>query len=243
MDDLTNHLQTLYSQASADVQEYLSTDELDRAVSILGKLHSLQIDAYVPFKNTITLTLLGVIQPAGVVAALQKNCDLSEDVACELAGDLEQTIFQKVRLTALGKSTSEVKELALTDATPTTDELRKEILDTTKRTLDEPVVPPSPFKPEKPELGSRSQLLEQLQVLDTIPDDEEIEARLNTIKQQISSIDKKKDANTLDSNIALQEFMFGEKGKDVANATVQAATYSKAPTQYNVDPYRELSEE
>ena len=64
--------------------------------------------------------------------------------------------------------------------------------------------------------------------------------RLNKIKEQIASIDSKGDTRALDSNIALQEFMFGEKGNTVAKAESKSATYSTAPTKYNVDPYREV---
>jgi lipid A disaccharide synthetase len=128
----------------------------------------------------------------------------------------------------------------------TKEELRKELLDTTKR--ESGFAKDQSGKPQDKKTtvlapGSRSQLLEQLQVLSSIPNDEEIEARLSHIQEQISAIKKQEDENTLDSKIALKSFMFGEKGKTLADATVSRATYSVAPTQYNVDPYRELAGE
>ena len=125
------------------------------------------------------------------------------------------------------------------------EELRKEILDTTKRPevkVDIPVDTSQKIQQVNLQPGSRSQLLEQLQVLETIPNDDEVEERLNKIKEQIASIDSKGDERALDSNIALQEFMFGEEGNTVAKASTKSATYSTAPTKYNVDPYREIGE-
>lgn len=244
-----DQLQTLCANANKDVQAYLMTNELDGAVAVFGKVYKLQVSSYLPLKNTITLILLGAIQPEDAVGALQKNCGMSAGDAYSLAKDLDETVFQKVRLSILGKDNSDVKKIQLEDENATKEELRKEILDTTKR--------PAEPKPETDggggnyvtiqkailQPGSRSQLLEQLQVLDEIPNDEEINDRLNKIKEQIASIDTKGENRGLESNVALQEFMFGDKGEVVANAESKTATYSKAPTSYNVDPYREVPAE
>jgi hypothetical protein len=101
---------------------------------------------------------------------------------------------------------------------------------------------PAPKKTTVLKPGSRAQLIEQLQVLGTIPDDEEIGERLAHIQEQIGKIKKQEEDNSLDSKIALKSFMFGEKGKDVAETVVAHATYSVAPTQYNIDPYKEVVE-
>lgn len=243
--DITNdQLKTLYANANKDVQAYLMTDELDGAVNVFGKVYKLPIGVYLALKNTITLTLLGAIQPGDVVEALKKSCNLSGTDAYALAKDLDETVFQKVRLSILGKEGADIKKLQLEDENATKEELRKEILDTTKRPTEaQPSVANTPsIQKATLQPGSRSQLLEQLQVLETIPNDEEVEDRLNKIKNQISSIDSKNTSRALDSNIALQEFMFGDKGENVADATSKPATYSKAPTEYNVDPYREVTQ-
>ncbi|MEI6810958.1 MAG: hypothetical protein WCK60_02840 [Candidatus Nomurabacteria bacterium] len=243
MNDTTNQLKTLYENASPEVQAYFLTNELDGAVALFGKVYKLPIDLYLTLQNTITLILLGAIQPENVVSALQENCKMTEEDAYALATDLEKTIFQKVRLSVLKKDASEVKKLILEDENATKEELRKEILDTTKRPEPKPsetVDQNQKIQQVNLQPGSRSQLLEQLQVLETIPDDEEVGNRLNKIKDQIASIESKADSRNLDSNIALQEFMFGEKGNTVAKASLQSATYSRAPTTYNVDPYREV---
>lgn len=245
MDDTTNQLKTLYENANKDVQAYLLTDELDGAVAIFGKVYKLPVNLYVMLKNTITLILLGAIQPEDAVTALEKNCEMTEEDAYSLAKDLDETIFQKIRLSILKKEAPEVKKLVLEDENASKEELRKEILDTTKRPevkVDIPVDPSQKIQQVNLQPGSRSQLLEQLQVLETIPNDDEVEERLNKIKEQIASIDSKGDERALDSNIALQEFMFGDKGNTVAKASTKSATYSTAPTKYNVDPYREIGE-
>ena len=246
MADTNEHLKNLYANANKEVQAYLLTDELDGAVAVFGKVYKLPVSVYLALKNTVTLILLGAIEPQNAVEELQKNCGMSAGDAYSLAKDLDETVFQKVRLSILGKDNSDVKKIQLEDDNATKEELRKEILDTTKRptepqaetrenyvTIQKAILQP----------GSRSQLLEQLQVLDEIPNDEEINDRLNKIKEQIASIDTKGENRGLDSNIALKEFMFGDKGEVVADAESKPATYSKAPTTYNVDPYREMPAE
>lgn len=253
MEDTNLQLKNLYAKANKDVQAYLLTDELDGAVAVFGKVYKLPVSMYIMLKNTITMVLLGAILPEEAVGALQKNCGMSASDAYSLAKDLDETIFEKVRLSVLGKDTSGVKKIQLEDESSTKEELRKEILDTTKRPATEESAPtenPVSGKEDYVTIqkailqpGSRSQLLEQLQVLDEIPNDEEIGDRLSKIKEQIASIDNKNESRGLDSKIALQEFMFGDKSGAVADAEVKPATYSKAPTAYNVDPYRELAGE
>lgn len=249
MDDTNIQLKTLYENVNPDVQAYLLTNELDGAVAIFGKIYKLQVSLYLPLKNTITLILLGAIQPEDAVTALEKNCEMTQDDAYSLAKDLDETIFQKIRLSIIGKEGSDIKKLILEDTNTSKEELRKEILDTTKRKdveleikTEGPIDPSQKIQQVNLQPGSRSLLLEQLQVLETIPNDDEVAERLNKIKDQIASIDSKYDSRALDSNIALQEFMFGEKGNTVAKASLQSATYSTAPTKYNVDPYREIGE-
>ena len=247
MDDTNNQLKTLYENANQDVQAYLLTDELDGAVAIFGKIYKLPVSLFLPLKNTITLILLGAILPEDAVTSLEKNCEMTVDDAYSLAKDLDETIFQKIRLSILKKDTTDVKKLVLENENTSKEELRKEILDTTKRPevktetkVEGPIDTSQKIQQVNLQPGSRSQLLEQLQVLETIPNDDEVEERLNKIKEQIASIDSKGDTRALDSNIALQEFMFGEKGNTVAKAESKSATYSTAPTKYNVDPYREV---
>lgn len=240
MEDTNTQLKNLYAKANRDVQAYLLTTELDEAVAIFGKIYKLPVSSYLSLKNTITLILLGAILPEGAVDALQKNCEMSASDAYLLAKDLEETIFQKVRLSILGRDTSYVKKIQLEDESNTKEELRKEILDTTKRYTEKEKTSATPQN-IKLQTGSRSQLLEQLQVLDEIPNDEEVNDRLNKIKEQIALMDNKS-SRDLASNISVDKTKIEEKGDEIIEAETKTATYSKAPITYNVDPYREVSE-
>lgn len=259
MDPTNTHLQTLFDQAPEEIQDYFLSGELEKEVILLGKIHKLPISAYVTLKNTITLTLLGVITPETIIPALEKNCNLNDVEATELVKDIDQAIFQKVRFSVLGNTAPGVKQITLSDGgNATAVELRKELLDTTKGPMPkikEGVVEASGTTGEikrsssalqqasNLQPGSRAQLLEQLHVLQTIPNDEEVEARLNHIKEQVATLESAKETRALETTVPADDFTFGDKGDTVVEAQPQAATYSKAPTQYNIDPYRELVED
>ena len=236
----------LFDKASPDIQGLILGEEVNTTTAILGKVYKIPVSSYVALENIISFILIGALQPKDVVHAIQDILELPEEEAYKLAQDLEKTILEKARIKILGKGTEDMVTLSFPGQQRPAAELRKEILDTTNREPASPVVttPPTPRKPLVLTPGSRAQLLEQLQILGSIPSDEEVETRLSHIKDQIASIDSSAPTNELESPIALQEFMFGEKGMAVVDANKpQTATYSKAPTQYNVDPYRELAQE
>ena len=236
----------LFDKAAPEIQQLIENGEIDEATKILGKKYSLPLGSYIALSNVITLILIGALQPSDVVIALEEILKLPRDQAYKLAEDLEISILQKARISVLGTIGGPIVTLGFPDG-KSPDELRKEILDTTKResgfVKDQSNKQVTALKKQiilTP--GSRSQLLEQLQVLDSIPNDEEVESRLTHIQEQIASLETK-EVPALDSNLPLQEFMFGEKGKETVKAETKSATYSKAPTSYNVDPYREISGE
>lgn len=244
---IATNQEELFDKASPEIQQMILGGEVSTATMILGKKYTLPINSHLALSNIISFTLIGALEPDNVVVALSDMLTLSAGDAYALAEDLEKSIFQKARITVLKKSGEDMVTLTF-EKTASEDELRKEILDTTKResgfVKDQSEKNPVPAQPKETAVlaaGSRSQLLEQLQILDSIPNDEEINSRLDHIKEQISLLDKK-EGNSLDSNIALQEFMFGEEGSSAVEAEPQTASYSKAPTKYNIDPYRELTE-
>ncbi len=263
---ISKNIDELLDAAPPFIQELLESDEIGKTVAILGKVYALPVNLYVDFANIVSYILLGALKPNDVVRALQDILKIDQDTAYKIAGDLEKSILEKARISILGKSPKDMVTLTFQEGRSPL-ELRKEILDTTKRG-PEPVaqtssapapqsatptpVPPTNQAPaaataptpKKTNItpGSRSQLLEQLQVLDQIPDDEEISERLKKIQEQIAGMDKK-DESLLDSNIALEEFMPKERDLAVIPASEKAATYSQAPTKYNVDPYREIPTE
>lgn len=235
----------LFEQAPPYIQELVSGNEVNTATTILGKLYKLPVNMFVPLENIITFILIGALKPEDAVRAIMDILRFSQEDAVKLATDMEKTILEKARITILGKSPKDMVTLTFKEGR-SPDELRKEILDTTNRIV---VPPPSAevkavqavAKPASSQPGTRSQLLEQLQILDDIPNDEEINERLQKIQAQIKSIEPQ-DERQLESPIALQEFM-PKKGDDiVVEPKIGPGTYSKAPTKYNIDPYREAPE-
>lgn len=269
---ISTNIDNLLDAAPPFIQELLEGEEIGKTVAILGKVYALPINLYVDFANIISYILLGALKPDDVVRALQDILKVDSGTAYKIAGDLEKSILEKARISILGKSPKDMVTLTFQEGR-SPDELRKEILDTTKRDLSGPTTPApvsvspqtvtaapqqttsiapsqSPTNPaavpaeKKSNItpGSRSALMEQLQVLDDIPDDEEIGERLKKIQAQIAGIDKK-DENLLDSNVALEGFMPKSDDLAVIPAKEAPAPYSQAPTKYNVDPYREIPEE
>lgn len=238
-------LKRLFEEAPLEIKTLIKGGDVKEATTTLGQQYKIPIGKFVALSNIIIYVLIGALDPKNVVTALIDLVELSETEATKLAQDLESSIFEKARVTTLGKSADGVMKLEY-KGERTKDELRKELMDTTKQNsgLVKPQNIPAPVKKASVITpGSRSQLLEQLQVLGKIPNDEEIEERLAHIQEQIKSIKKVEDTNLLESNIALKSFMFGEKGKTAVTPVARVATYSVAPTHYNLDPYREMPEE
>ncbi len=236
------NIKELVGQASDHVLEVIGSGEIGKVTVTVASQYDIPVGRQVALSNVITYVLLGAVLPDDVVQALVDLVEVDETTATKIAQDLNTSLFQKVRNLVLNQG-EEVKNLEYSGE-KTKEELRKEIMDTTKREsgLNKPQSSPQTKKTTVLAPGSRSQLLEQLQVIGSIPDDEEISERLKHIQEQISSIKKQEDDNTLKSNIALKSFMFGEKGKEAVTPTLRPATYSVAPKEYNVDPYREMPE-
>ncbi len=240
---IAKNLDELFDQAPEEIQNLIVGGETEAATITLGEKYKIPIGDQTALSNVISFILIGGIAPEDVVQALQDLVNVSAEDALKIAEDLEHSVLEKARI-SLFKPSGKVKTLEF-QGTRTKEELRKELLDTTKREsgLEKNQASAPQKKTTVITPGSRSQLLEQLQVLSSIPNDEEIEERLKHIQEQIGAIKKQEEENTLDSKIALKSFMFGEKGKTIADPNIHHATYSVAPTHYNVDPYREVSEE
>ncbi len=240
---IATNIQELIENAPDVVLDIIDSDKILETTLALAETYSISTEKQVWLAKIINYTLIGAIQPEDVVQALQDLVDVNSEDALHIANDLEHSILEEARISLFKKNT-EVKKLEY-QGNKTKEELRKQLLDTTKREsgLAKNQGKPGDKKPIVLAPGSRSQLLEQLQVLSSIPNDEEIEARLAHIQEQIASIKKQEESNSLDSKIALKSFMFGEKGKEIADPNINRATYSVAPTRYNVDPYRETSAE
>lgn len=239
----------LFEQAPPYIKQLITGEEVNTATAILGKIYKIPVSSYVALENIITFILIGALAPENTVRAIVDLLGLSQEEAYRLAEDMEKSILEKARITILGKSGEDMVTLTFAEGR-SPDELRKEILDTTKRDLGLPNVQSeigttAPQQSEKKVLapaGSRTLLLEQLQVLDDIPDDSEVAERLRKIREQITGIQDQGNDRSLTSNIALQEFMPKQGDNIVVEAEAKTAPYSKAPTKYGIDPYREVVE-
>lgn len=241
---IATNLEELFDNAPTYIQEIIGSGEVDESTITLSNNYKIPVGSQTALSNVISFILIGALQPDDVVQALQDLVDVDSEVAIHIATDLEHSLLEKARISLFKKADGEIKTLEF-QGQRSKEELRKEILDTTKREsgIEKNQATQALKKTSVISPGSRSQLIEQLQVLGTIPDDEEIATRLAHIQEQISSIKKQETDNSLDSKIALKSFMFGEKGKTVADPSITHATYSVAPTQYNVDPYKEIVED
>jgi hypothetical protein len=239
---IANNLDELFEKASVEIQDLISDGEIEEATKTLSAAYKIDTAHQTPLSNIISFILIGAIDGDDVVQALQDLVEVSLDDAIHIATDLEHGILEKAHISLLKKSDGAIATLEFQGDKSKT-ELRKEILDTTKResALAKSPVEGAAKKPMVIKPGSRSQLLEQLQVLGTIPNDEEIASRLSHIQEQITALKKEEEDSSLNSRIALKSFMFGEKGKATADPTIKT-TYSVPPTRYTVDPYREVDE-
>lgn len=236
----------LFDKSPESIQDIVADGKVDGATITLAEKYKIPVGKQGMLADVITYILIGALQPDDVVQALQELVEVSGEDALHIAEDLEHSILEEARISLFKKPGKEPVAKLEYQGEKSADALRKEILDTTKResgiTKDQSTPTPEQKKTSIIRPGSRMQLIEQLQVLETIPDDAEIGDRLAHIREQIGKLKKQEEDNSLNSNIALKSFMFGEKGKEVAETVVKPATYSVAPVRYNVDPYKEVVE-
>lgn len=239
---IANNIEELIAAAPEETKQLIVGDAVNSATATLGKIYKIPVSSFVALENIIVFILIGALKPEDVLRAIKDLLGLSDEDSYLLARDMEKSILEKARVKILGKPETDMVTLTFPEGRSPED-LRKELLDTTKRTPDP--VPEHPKKPVAKSVvtpGSRPQLLEQLQVLDTIPKDEEIAERLKKIQEQIAGM-KENESRDLESPVALQEFMPQNEVAPIPTPQEeQPATYSRAPTHYNVDPYREVAE-
>lgn len=232
----------LFEKASVEIQDLIGSGEVESTVATLSTTYKVPEELQTSLSNIISFILIGAIKSDDVVQALQDLVNVAPDTAIAIATDLEHGILEKAHMSLLKKETGAIATLEF-QGEKSKEDLRKALLDTTKR---ESALTKSPLPAGAKKLpivltsGSRSQLLEQLNVLGTIPNDEEITERLSHIQAQIIALKKQEEDSSLDSKIALKSFMFGEKGKATADSSVNKTTYSVPPTRYTLDPYREV---
>ena len=242
---IANNPAELFDQAPPVVKEVLQSGAVDKTVREIAEKNKLSVGTFIPLGNIITFVLINALQPENVVQALVEILKVEKGEAQNIANDLEKGLFQEVRNKVIGKNDPVVK-LSFKPEGNNDEALRKKLLDTTKRESGLVKEQSSNVPAQKQSVitpGSRNQLLEQLQVLGTIPNDEEVEARLKHIQEQLASIQQKEEEAEPDvKKVPVAVYNFGKDGDRAIEAIEQPASYSVAPTKYNVDPYRELAE-
>lgn len=239
---ISTNVEELMDKASPEIKELITNGDADQAAAILGKSYKIQISSYVALSNIIVFILLGALKPEDVVRAIKDLLEMPEEDAYKLAQDLDKTILEKARIRIFKKTPDDMVTLTFQEGR-SPDELRKEILDTTKRepvsaTPEQPAatMPLATLIPKpKAQVGSRSQLMEQLEIIGSIPNDEEVAERLRKIQEQVMQIQEKEASRREKPSEEHPQIQ-------IASPELKSATYSKAPTKYNVDPYREVSE-
>lgn len=232
----------LFDKAPQEIRVLIESGEVDIATVSVSTVYKIPEESQAGLSDIVSFILIGALQANDIIEALQDLVGVTAEVAVKIATNLNDGIFKKANISLFKPADTTIATLEF-QGTKSKEELRKEILDTTKRESALTKPPTSTGAKLLPKVitpGSRSQLLEQLQVLGSIPDDDEIEARLSHIQEQIAALKKQDEDNSLDSQIALKSFMFGEKGKTVADSSVIKTTYSVPPTKYTIDPYREV---
>ena len=242
--DHTEQLRDAFAKAPPQIQKMITGKEVDDATMSIGFVYKIPINLHTHLKDIIILILLGLLLPGEVVSTLQKELHVDEATAYKMAVDLDKSILQSTRIKLMGEDYIQdgVKKIKVGD-TSSKEELRSQILDQTKK---ESALVKSPIEgqntPKKKTVGgSRNQLIEQLQILQSITNSEEVEARLNHIKEQVASIDKKEEIKRTLTKKA--EENINQVGDNIVAPHGMVATYSRAPTHYNIDPYREMAED
>ena len=125
----------LIDNSKPEIKDLIYGDEVNSTTATLGKIYKIPISHYVALSNIITYILIGALLPENVVRALKDILKMEEGDAIKMAGDLDKSILEKARIVILGKKDAEMKTIILGNG-QNPDELRKEILDTTKRAAE-----------------------------------------------------------------------------------------------------------
>lgn len=252
MEELLEQVHILLEAAPEETRAFILGGDFDASILGITNKHALTVDEAVKVKNIALLTLLGAIPTDEVASALIQDVPLSGIAFEKLLRDIDSSVFEKVRISLFGEKHEEgrvVKKITLGNEEGR-EALREQIMMNAESALKvSPIkgyVPPqnktlevkqAGQEPAKKESsitpsGSRSELLERLNILDTIPTNEEIQERLTNIRSKIIQVEqvKKQREEQASTTPAIVNDKKDEKPKLVF------------PTRYSVDPYREPTE-
>ncbi len=282
---ILSQLNTLLESSSDAVRSVILDGQLDEEVIVLINTYHLNVAESVSLKNTILMTLLGIIPTSEVKQDLARDLSLDEETLKKLIKDIDTGIFEKARIQLFGEEYEqgqEIKKLSLGEK-ESADALREQIMANTDRDSAIKTSPLEALKkktevkddkkvddivpltdlvkhgpttkqkdeeakaPTKEELqaklaeakekdaspvlpGSRSELLERLNILQSIPNSEQVSERMRSIQDQIKHIEEEKTSIERQADI------------DYAISSLKQKNADKNifPTSYNIDPYREI---
>ena len=181
-----SELQDYFANAEPEIKVFLASDELEKSVAVLGESHGLQISKYLALQNVVTLLLIGALKPEGAVDSLKEHLEITDSAAYLLAKDIDASILQKVRMSIFGKTEGEIKEIKLGNPDEKRESLRAQIA----QEINKNPTPPEKDDSRKVPTMSRNDLMEQLGLLEKIPNDEDVEKRMAIIKDQLEKIKK-----------------------------------------------------
>jgi hypothetical protein len=132
---ILSQLNTLLEKASDNVRSVILDGHLDESVLTLVNTYHLTVDESVALKNTILLTLLGVIPTSEVKTDLKRDLSVDDATLDALIKDIDTGIFEQARFALFGEEYEEgqeVKKLSLGEK-ESEDALREQIMANTDR--------------------------------------------------------------------------------------------------------------
>jgi len=98
-----------FKVAPEAIRHFVLSDKLKEAVIELAEKHDLRIDDTGNLHNEILLTLIGREKASALYDNLRKRLGLKEDIAKELASDINKEVFEKIRR-LMREGSNKVKE-------------------------------------------------------------------------------------------------------------------------------------
>ncbi|MEK7646350.1 MAG: hypothetical protein AAB381_01490 [Patescibacteria group bacterium] len=112
-------IQERFEQLPKDLQEAISSPEINTAIQAIGDKHSLHIDQLGELVDLIGLVMLGLIPSKEFVKNLSNQANIRESVSAEIADDVNKEIFSKIKSAMQSLEEKFEQDKDLTDPTYT----------------------------------------------------------------------------------------------------------------------------
>lgn len=221
-----------YSDAPEAIRTFVTSRELDELIIEIAMNNNIAISNYTALKNAAILVLLNVTDRGQLARVLKKLLEISEEESEKISEEINTTVFNRARGIILQGDTEVRKIEVQADGTLAgTGDLRNTIIEASKSSAinNVPVETLTPHTKNIAIPGSRTELLEQLELVGQIPRDEDVAERLEKIHAQLESIKQKE---------AEQEASYSDNSQTEGTQNKPKPYF---PKEYAIDPYRELS--